>query len=429
MKFSTFLFCLLAYMGLQAQNKQTISIQEAVAIAITQSDASKIADTEVITAKNELQIAKNLLYPDAKITGQYAYLTNADVNLKTGTSSEGSTPNVNQFMFGQASVSMPLFTGFRLKNTVKASENNYHAATLNAQNDKEEIAYRVIVTYINLYKAKQTVLLVEESLKSALQRVLDFTNMEINGIIARNDLLKAQIQASNIEVSLEEAKKNATILNYQLAVMLKLPEKTIVDIDASAFKDTSLITTSENIERSDLEAMDYQYKAAENQIKIAKGNYYPTLSLSGGYIALDLNNVLSVTNAMNIGVGVSYDLAAIFKNKSKVKAAESKAKALEYAISAKTDAVKIELENAKQDYQLSVKKYNVYAQSEEQSIENYRIVKDKYDNGLANTNDLLEADLEQLQAKINVTYAKATITEKYYTWLKAQGKLINLLEK
>jgi hypothetical protein len=29
--------------------------------------------------------------------------------------------------------------------------------------------------------------------------------------------------------------------------------------------------------------------------------------------------------------------------------------------------------------------------------ENYRIIKDKYDNGLSDTNDLLEADVEQLQ--------------------------------
>ncbi len=34
-------------------------------------------------------------------------------------------------------------------------------------------------------------------------------------------------------------------------------------------------------------------------------------------------------------------------------------------------------------------------------MENYRIVKNKYDNGLSDTNDLLEADLEQLQSKID----------------------------
>jgi hypothetical protein len=37
-------------------------------------------------------------------------------------------------------------------------------------------------------------------------------------------------------------------------------------------------------------------------------------------------------------------------------------------------------------------------------LENYR--KEKYDNGLSDTNDLLEADVEQLGSKINKALAK-----------------------
>jgi outer membrane protein TolC len=43
----------------------------------------------------------------------------------------------------------------------------------------------------------------------------------------------------------------------------------------------------------------------------------------------------------------------------------------------------------------------------EQASENYRIIKDKYDNGLSDTNDLLEADVEQLGSNINKTLARA----------------------
>ena len=51
--------------------------------------------------------------------------------------------------------------------------------------------------------------------------------------------------------------------------------------------------------------------------------------------------------------------------------------------------------------------------------ENYRIVKDKNENGLADTDDLLEADVQQLQAKINKVVGDAdeqlAIYEYYYT--------------
>ena len=50
-------------------------------------------------------------------------------------------------------------------------------------------------------------------------------------------------------------------------------------------------------------------------------------------------------------------------------------------------------------------------------------MKDKYDNGLSDTNDLLEADVEDLNAKINQSYTKASIVEKYYQLLSVSGQL------
>jgi len=69
----------------------------------------------------------------------------------------------------------------------------------------------------------------------------------------------------------------------------------------------------------------------------------------------------------------------------------------------------------------------VYEKALEQATENYRIVKDKYDNSLADTTDLLEADNQQLQAKINQALSKADIAQKYYELQFANGKLINSL--
>jgi len=69
----------------------------------------------------------------------------------------------------------------------------------------------------------------------------------------------------------------------------------------------------------------------------------------------------------------------------------------------------------------------VYDKALVQATENYRIVKDKYDNSLSTTNDLLEADYEQLQAKINQALSKADVAQKYYELQFASGKLINSL--
>ena len=88
-----------------------------------------------------------------------------------------------------------------------------------------------------------------------------------------------------------------------------------------------------------------------------------------------------------------------------------------------TDYIKIQVQKAIEDYDLALKQDLVYNQAVEQASENYRIIKDKYDNGLSDTNDLLEADVEQLGSNINKTLARANVIQKYYELLSVSGQL------
>ena len=88
-----------------------------------------------------------------------------------------------------------------------------------------------------------------------------------------------------------------------------------------------------------------------------------------------------------------------------------------------SEKIKIQVQQAIENYNLSLKQNLVYEQAIGQATENYRIVKDKYDNGLSNTTDLLEADVVQLNSKINYAYSRANIMLKYYEMQSASGQL------
>ncbi|MNY64841.1 Outer membrane efflux protein [compost metagenome] len=81
------------------------------------------------------------------------------------------------------------------------------------------------------------------------------------------------------------------------------------------------------------------------------------------------------------------------------------------------------MQQAITNYDLAIKQNTVHKQAVEQATENYRIVKDKYENGLSDTNDLLEADVEQLKSKISETIAKVDVIQKYYELLSVTGQL------
>ena len=415
--------------AVEAQEKTSLTIDEAIHLAWKNSNEVSLANTKVATKKYELQSTKNNQYPDLKVSGQYQRLAKASIDLKINKSSNSEPlPVVDQLMIGQVNASVPVFAGFKIQNSIKAYENLYQAETATASQTKEEVAMKVINHYADLYKAQKTLELLKENQKRAQQRATDFSDLEKNGIIPRNDLLKSQLQVSKIQLSIDEATKNLNIVNFYLVTLLKLPAGTKLVINESDFANFQMDNIPTNEEpalqnRKDLEAVRFQEKASQANVKIARSAYYPSIAIIGGYTALDLKNVITVQNAMNIGVGVSYDLSAILKNGTMVRIAESRVLEVQNSQAMLTDYIKLEVQNAIEDYDLALKQNVVYAQAVEQSSENYRIIKDKYDNGLSDTNDLLEADVEQLGSKINKALAKANIIQKYYELLSVTGQL------
>lgn len=419
-------FYFIGISSIEAQEKTSLTIDEAVHLAWTKSNEVALANTKVNTKKYELQSVKNSQYPDLKISGQYQRLLKATIDLKNNNSQP--VPFSDQLMIGQINASLPVFSGFKIQNNIKISENLYQAEKEMAVHAKEEIVIKVVNCYASLYKYQKTLELLKENQKKSQQRVADFMEMEKNGIIPRNDLLKSQLQVSKVQLSIDETNSNLNHVNYYLVSLLKLAPETKLEIRESDFVNFKMdnIPTDEKMaleSRKDLKAIYFQGQASEAAIKMARSSYYPSISIVGGYVTLGLKDIVMIQNAMNFGVAVSYDLSSILKNGTVVKLAESKSLEVKNSQEILSDNIKIEVQDAIENYNLSLKQNGVYIEAVNQASENYRIVKDKYDNGLSDTNDLLEADVEQLNSKINAALSKANIIQKYYELLSVSGQL------
>ncbi len=432
-KIGLLLFLIFGVSKNYAQERTILNLDEAIKMALSNSNEAKLANAKTDTKKLEAQASKNSQYPDFKISGQYLRLTNANVEMNSNSSNNAaSMPAVNQLMLAQANMNLPLFSGFKIQNSIALTENLYQAETLKSAQTKEEIAMKVVEYYANLFRAQKAVDLMTENLKSAKQRVADFKNLEKNGIIARNDLLKAQLQESKVQLALDETNKNVKVINYYLTTLLQLPDNYNIGIDMNQFGNDLKLELIDNESlafknRKDLAAMFFIEKANQNSIKIAKGSYFPAVTFVAGYTALNLQNVIKVTNALNFGLGFSYNLASVFKNGTEVKIAESKAKEAQESKTILTEKIKVQVQQANENFKLANKQNVVFEQAIQVATENYRIVKDKYDNGLATTNELLEADVEQLNAKINFAYSKANVMLKYYEMQESSGLLTTSL--
>ncbi|MGV0923251.1 TolC family protein [Empedobacter tilapiae] len=413
--------CLVVATFAHAQ-ENNVSLQEVIQQSLQNNKSVKVAEAAKNTSEYKVQSAKNNRLPDISLSGQYMHLfttTNVDIKLPMQSSGGGMGVEPNQLLLGQASASVPIFAGFKIKNAIKSSELMVDLSNLQIEATKENVVWQTINLYFGLYKTQRSIDVLNENLVRANQRVKDFQNFLDNGIIARNDLLRAKLQASNVQVAIDEAETQYKNINYRLNLLTGQDESKIVHVDNVETLKTINQNSQDYVNRTDVKSYDVKNQIADSQIKIAKAAYYPQLAVSAGYVAMDIDKVASVTNATNVGVGLKYDLSSLYKNKAEVEIA--KAQKLENEMQKETtiDKAKVEMNEAFQKYDLAKKKNNVYKEAVEQANENYRIVKDKNDNGLADTNDLLEADVQQLQAKINQVVGDAdeqlAIYEYYYT--------------
>jgi outer membrane protein TolC len=420
-----------------AQDKRPLSLNEAIDLSVKNSKQLKVNRAKIEQASAQVKEALDRRLPDAKVSGAYMYLANPTIDLKTKSSnsgggsgsSGGGVPKVNQAAYGILNATLPLYAGGRIRYGIESSKYLAQATELDAENNKEQVIENTIEAYVNLFKAGAAVQLYDSNLVQARQRVKDFTNLEQNGLLARNDLLKAQLQASNVELALLDARNNWELANVNMNLMLGLPEKTILFPDSTIINQNfSVQTLDEYVQsalknRKDIEALELRKQAADIGVKSTKAEMYPSIALTGGYIAADVPKVLTITNAVNIGLGVQYDIGSLWKNKSKLQEAKGKVNEITATQELMNDNIRLQVNKAYLNWLSSLKKIDVYAKAIEQADENYRIVNNKYANSLATLTDLLEADVAQLQAHLNYSFAKADAVVVYNQLLEAAGLL------
>jgi outer membrane protein TolC len=430
---------LLSGWDLRAQEKKQLSLREAIELGVKSSKQLKINFEKIEEATAVLKEAEDKRLPDASVSGAYMRILASKFDLKSnnnnsGGSSNSQPPTVSQAVYGIANVSLPIYTGGRIKFGIESARYLEQAAKLDAENNKDEVIQNTIEAFANLFKAKNAVKLMQENLQQSQQREKDFTNLEKNGLLARNDLLKAQLQTSGVELNLLDAQNNLQLANIYMDMMLGLPTTTELELDTTGIEKKDDNRTLEDYlqaavtNRKDIEAVDYRKKAAIADVKATEAQLYPNLQVTGGYIAADIPKFLTISNTINLGLGVSYNLGSLWKTKAKVQQAEAKAKEIALTEDMIGDELRRQVNKSYLTLLSSRKKIEVYAKAVEQADENYKIVKNKFDNSLATTTDLLEADVAQFQAKLSYTLARADAFVAYHKLLQTAGILSSELK-
>jgi len=404
------LFILVLCHSLNAQKSTSLSLDQAIELGVSNSKVLKIDDSKIMQAEAQLLEAKNYKLPNLGFSGTALGLTTPIIKM------EGNNQNdlaINSLFFGNLSASYPIYTGGKIKYGIQSAEYLLKANKIMKDGSEQEIAMNVAESYNNLLKARQAIEVIEKHLEAAQKRDSIFMDLENNGILSRNDRLKANLQTTGLNLQLLEAKNNYNLANLNMAIMLGLDENTEIKLDDGYLSnekedlDIQEIRNEAARNRSELKVLEAQRNSIEIHKKVANAENYPTVALTAGYVAANIPNFLTITNAANIGINVNYNLDHYWKKNTALMKLEAQSLELESNDQLLRDKINLELSRDFNNYKLSKSKINLHEKALAQANENYNITLDKFNNGLETAANLLEADAMKLNAEVSLYQSKA----------------------
>src|SRR3569833_503883 len=278
---------LIAAMGFRASAQETITLQKAIDLALERNLTIKQAQVTERLATEDYQQAKNNLLPSVTATPQASYNFGRTPNLATYSYTSQSFLYVN----GQASVSLTLFAGGALRSQILQNKLLLDADKSATQKAKNDLVLLVATDYLTILTSQDLVAAAKQQLSIA-QISLDRTQKNFDaGAQSLADLSQSKAGVSTAQLNLTTAQSQLDIAILTLKQYMEMDPKTdikneIPDIskmtDTKPVYDASEVIKTALVVNPDVQVEELLEIGYAEAIKVARGSYYPTVSLFGG---------------------------------------------------------------------------------------------------------------------------------------------------
>lgn len=413
MKKQIFTILPIAFLGL---NVYAMDINDAVQKALLNNNSYKKQQYIYDEAKESVSISTAAYKPSLDLS--YTYNANKE-NVGSGKDNSNAS----------ATVSYNLFNGLSDKHNIKSSKSLENSSKHDLESSRYDLILNVKQDYIAYLKTIKNIETQENAFKLLEQQFKDSENRYEQGLLAKNDLLQVNAQMLQAKQNLARAIANSKIARSQLKntiggelsldeVLEDLPKEAILE---NNYKLEELET------RNEIKALKKKIDSLNSQKKANKGDFLPNADLSLSYIKYGDDAFLEVDDGdtedqTTATLSLSWNLYNGGRDSSEDIIFNKKILQLKEDLKALKLSINLQYENAKEEFEVSKLNYETSKVSLSQSEENYKIVNDRFKEGLSSSTDLINANFLLSQAKQSFDNA-------YYDRFLAKAVLDRVFEK
>ena len=418
--------------GISAQTR-ILSIDELFRLADENSRSIRLHSLAVDEAEQGIKVARNQRLPSIHASLEFKYIGDGCMTDRNFSNAiHADMPHYgNSFVL---KVSQVIYAGGAITRNIERSQLLKHTMELEYRSNRQDIRFLLLGYYLDLFQLKNQRLVYEKNIEQTQLLVKDMRAAYKQGTALKSDITRYELQLQNLELELTSTKNKIEVLNHRLTTTIGL------DPNIQITPDTTTLM-KQGIERSDemswlqemanapeLQLADNQISLSRNAHQAVRAELRPHINLTAandfsGPILIEvppLNNNFTYWYA---GVGISYNLDALFKSKKKLKQATVNTLKMEENRRLIQEKLEHEIHAAYIDLNEAFVRLQTQEKSVQLAHENFNIVRQRYINGLALITDMLDASNTQLDTELKLSNDQINILYQYYLLKKITGTL------
>jgi len=397
---------LLAAYGVSAQQattQNTLSLRESVDMALNIHPLLKASDQTLRAAEFRVDQVTSGYYPQLYFNTSF---TRWDWVLPNKRILLGNSLND---LFAEFAVQQLLYNGGRTSIQSDLARNLVDVESINNQRLQQGIVFSVARAYLLLLKAERIVAVQELAIANLRDHVTTAELLYRSGKVSQLDVLKAQTQLALANEELVKAKNSVTIRKQELFGAMGVDtvfDFRTVDLtealwqreQARSLREDSLLSLLNR--HPDLQRADLDVQGRDQEISLARTDYYPSAFVRGSYNWED-SRVLPGNKNWNFGVGLSVPVyqggltqASVDQAKARAEAARATKEALRQRLRVAVRTNLATLDDARSRVRSAAETIRLAEETE-------KVASLKYRTGKGTNLDVLDAEIVLTNARIS----------------------------
>ena len=406
----TIVFCACGMIS-HAQNK--ITLDEAIEIALSESNSIKIAEMTIEKTGYAKKGAYSALYPNISANGSYQRTLKKQVMAMemAGQAMEIEVGMSNNVSAG-VTAAMPLINA-QLWQSLKLSALDVELAIEQARSSRISMVSQVKQAFYSVLLAKEAYNVYKEVYDNALKNFEDVEKKYKVGKASEFEYLRAKVNVNNAEPEVFSAENTVTLAIWQLKAIMGIDLATELDVEGSLSDYSNELVASlandtisfEN--NTNLLQLKLQDEMLNRTIKMTKFQYIPTLSAQFSYNYMALGNTFDMNWNPYSMVALSLNIPIFdgFLKRNNIRQYQKTQDILRLNIEDVERNLNIAMENYRNEMNTSVKRYTAAETTLEMAQKSYDISQKMYEVGKATLVELNDAQLALTQAQLTMSQA------------------------